>query len=157
MFGIAGIFLYNGISNLFINNFSESQIEKSLFDLIKGIEFIFIAAVPYLLMLSVHKYFKIMFPITSQPDSSIPAEPDYENVQKTREEILFVRSLIVSIFIAVVITHMLSHILGAVVKGQIDLALSGVSAALLIALIFYYAQIEKALPPNVRSLKSKNE
>ena len=157
MFAIAGIFLYNGISDLFVNKFSNNQVEISLFELIKGIEFIFIAGVPYLLMLSIHKYFKLMYPIVQKSDRSNLTEPNYESVQKTREEILFVRSLIVSIFIAVVTTHMISHILGAMIKGQIDLQLSGVSAALLIILIFYYAQIEKGLPPNVRNIDSKKE
>src|SRR5579872_2741022 len=72
---IGGIFLFRAISDVFQNGFSELQIEKSMQDVVEGIEFIFISSVPYLLVMSIHKYFKVMFPVIPIHGGSSATEP----------------------------------------------------------------------------------
>src|SRR5579872_3345883 len=79
---VGGIFLYHGISEIFLNGLTDFQIEKSMQNVIEGIEFIFISSVPYLLVMSIHNYFKVMFPIVPIHSGSSISEPNYETVRK---------------------------------------------------------------------------
>jgi hypothetical protein len=106
---------------------------------IHGLEFIFLAPLPYFLLLSVAKYVEVTSPGPSTTNQGAD-DPQPRTADEAKAELLTVKSFSVTLFIAVFATNLLGKALAP--KG-LEFESTLCSALLIVVLGLYFVALEK--------------